>query len=130
MDQDQDSTLKLSASSENYVQPSLFGKTSQVPSAHMGDGTSERPLTHWPSQGRWTSHGLFWTHSGSAWRNGASVCSLSQILEDNVPQKYFLSPTAAKGILRRAEKRGRILPEQLRAALSQVATDTTPTEKT
>ena len=42
---------------------------------------------------------------------------LSQILEDNVPQKYYLSPEACAGILRRAEARGKELPETLRLAL-------------
>jgi hypothetical protein len=66
-------------------------------------------------------HGQFWTHNGLDARNDASVCSLSSILEANVPPKYFLSPTACKGILRRAEKRGKELPEQLKAALTAVA---------
>jgi hypothetical protein len=39
---------------------------------------------------------------------------LSAILEPNPDPKYFLSPTACKGILRRAEKRGRELPLPLR----------------
>jgi hypothetical protein len=49
------------------------------------------------------------------------VCSLSDILEvGNVPQRYFLSQKACAGILRRAEKRGKRLPEQLAKALSLV----------
>lgn len=43
--------------------------------------------------------------------------SLSQILEVDVPAKYFLSPKACQGILRRAEKRGKKLPPQLEMAL-------------
>jgi len=38
-----------------------------------------------------------------------------------IPQKYFLSSTACAGILRRAEKRGKKLPEPLRLALEQAA---------
>ncbi len=59
----------------------------------------------------------------SAWPNDASVCSLSQILEDpaTIPEKYYLSATACRGILRRAEKRGKKLPERLEAALRAVA---------
>lgn len=49
-----------------------------------------------------------------------SVCSLSEILEPHVAPKYFLSPTAARGILRRAEKRGKALPLQLRQALESL----------
>ena len=48
--------------------------------------------------------------------------SLSEILEiEDVPQRFFLSPKACKGILRRAEKRGKALPPSLRAALLAVA---------
>ena len=43
--------------------------------------------------------------------------SLSQILQDEVPSKYYLSRTACLGILRRAEVRGKELPPQLREAL-------------
>lgn len=39
----------------------------------------------------------------------------------SVPRKYFLSPKACAGILRRAEKRGRNLPVKLRDALELVA---------
>ena len=47
----------------------------------------------------------------------ASVCSLSSILEDNVPDRYFLSVTACKGILRRSEERGKPLDPLLKQAL-------------
>ena len=47
-----------------------------------------------------------------------AVCSLSDILETgDVPQRFFLTAKACAGILRRAEKRGKALPEALRAAL-------------
>jgi hypothetical protein len=64
----------------------------------------------------------FLTLNTSVWPNDAAVCSLSQILETGaVPQRYFLSPKACAGILRRAERRGKKLPEPLRLALEQVA---------
>ena len=48
---------------------------------------------------------------------------LSDTLETGaVPQRYYLSAKACAGILRRAEKRGKKLPEQLQAALEEVAT--------
>ena len=60
--------------------------------------------------------------------------SLSQILQDDPPRKYYLSKTACLGILRRAEARGKELPPQLRDALILQAglapsdsTDTTET---
>jgi DNA (cytosine-5)-methyltransferase 1 len=47
---------------------------------------------------------------------------LSQILETGpIPPKYFLSGKACAGILRRAERRGKELPIQLRQALQVVA---------
>ena len=42
---------------------------------------------------------------------------LSQILEDTPPPKYSLSAKACRGILARAERRGKPLPEELEAAL-------------
>jgi len=61
--------------------------------------------------------------------NDAAVSSLSDILETGVLQKYFLSARAARGILRRAEKRGRQLPPLLEAALVQTAGQTTTPHK-
>jgi hypothetical protein len=57
------------------------------------------------------------------------LVSLSQVLEIGpVPQRYFLSEKACSGILRRAEKRGKQLPEALRSALQAVVSHTTLTE--
>jgi DNA (cytosine-5)-methyltransferase 1 len=42
-------------------------------------------------------------------------------LEANAPSKYWLSPKACAGILRRADKRGKDLPPALATALQQVA---------
>ena len=49
--------------------------------------------------------------------NGGAGSSLSLILQDTVPSKYYLSRAACLGILRRAEGRGKELPPQLREAL-------------
>ena len=46
--------------------------------------------------------------------------TLSQILQANVPEKYYLSPKACNGILRRAENRNKMLPDMLRDALMEV----------
>lgn len=46
-----------------------------------------------------------------------TVCGLSDILEDNPDDKYRLTWRACFGILRRAEKRGKVLPEPLYCAL-------------
>ncbi len=71
------------------------------------------------------SHTECWTLNGSEWPSDVAVCSLSDTLETGVvPQRFFLSPKACQGILRRAEKRGKTLPEPLRLALESVATTT------
>ncbi len=60
----------------------------------------------------------------TAWHSaaeGSSVCSLAEILEPSVAQKFYLSPKACAGILRRAAKRGKELPPMLKAALEAVA---------
>lgn len=51
----------------------------------------------------------------------ADACFLSQILRANVPEKYYLSPKACQGILRRASERGKQLPDILRIALERQA---------
>lgn len=86
-----------------------------------------------PSSGRWGKSGMgslteFLTLNTSEFPNGAVVSSLSDILETgDVPQRFFLSAKACKGILRRAEKRGKALPPSLRDALLTVASEPTST---
>lgn len=54
--------------------------------------------------------------------SAGNVCSLSDILETgDVPPRYYLTPKACAGILRRAEKRGKDLPTMLHHALQAVA---------
>jgi hypothetical protein len=63
-----------------------------------------------------------WTGTSTPSLSAGSVCSLSDILETgDVPQRYFLSATACRGILRRAARRGKELPPQLAHALLAVA---------
>lgn len=62
------------------------------------------------------SRGESSTPNISEWPNDADVCLLSQVLEkDSIQQKYYLSSTACAGILRRAEVRGKKLPEATRS---------------
>jgi len=61
-----------------------------------------------------------WTLNTSESPSVAVESSLSRVLETGVlPQRFFLSPTACAGILRRAERRGKALPPALKAALEQ-----------
>ena len=50
--------------------------------------------------------------------NAAVESRLSQILEATPQEKYRLSAKACQGILRRAERRGKKLPEALERALN------------
>lgn len=67
------------------------------------------------------SHGECWTHNISESLREENASTLSQILQDNVPEKYYLSPKACLGILRRASERGKELPAVLKKALEQQA---------
>ena len=49
--------------------------------------------------------------------NDAKESFLSQILEHDAPQKYYLSPRACQGILRRAKDKNVKLPPKLEAVL-------------
>lgn len=77
-----------------------------------------------PFSGSWASSGMgspteFLTLSTPDWPSDGAVCSLSDILETgDLPRRFYLSPKACAGILRRAEKRGKELP----AALAEVLT--------
>jgi hypothetical protein len=71
-------------------------------------------------------------HSSSESPNddGEYSCSLASILESpsEVDSRYYLSPKAAAGILRRASARGKTLPEPLRRALEELASKETGLE--
>lgn len=123
-----------------YIQTSLFGKTSPEPTAATRERTSDgclkrsRELQTPPCQyldlraGDGTLAGALWETvtalPGVPWalNTGESPKDvresfLSQILEADAPRKYYLSEAACKGILRRAEKRGKELPPLLKAVL-------------
>ena len=60
------------------------------------------------------------TPKGGEFPSDERESTLSQILEANAPDKYSLSKMACAGILRRAEKRKKTLPNMLQAALMEV----------
>jgi hypothetical protein len=102
-----------------------FGKMSPVSCHRAEDGTLV------PSSGRWMKSGMG-THGEcltlntpehptirGLCLNDEGVSLLSEILETGVvPQRFYLTPKACAGILRRAEKRGKDLPPLLRQALN------------
>ena len=105
------------------------GRTSPASCRQTKDGTL-RPL----SKG-WKNAGIMrpgecltlsmseWTGTDELSLKDEGVCSLSDILEiGDVPQRYYLSAKACAGILRRAEKRGKALPQMLHRALEHRAT--------
>lgn len=66
------------------------------------------------------------THNTGEFPSEDAASTLSQILQAEVPEKYYLSQKACLGILRRASARGKELPEVLRLALErQASMDTT-----
>jgi hypothetical protein len=106
----------------------LSGKTSLVSCHPTEDGTLV------PSSGGWGSWGMgsrteCWTLNGAEHtgipvpsRSAGDVSSLSDVLETQpLPQRYCLSSKACLGILKRAERRGKKLPQMLRDALEQIA---------
>ncbi|KAI4451268.1 hypothetical protein C823_005817 [Eubacterium plexicaudatum ASF492] len=85
-----------------------------------------------PPKGKWANAGSIVADGFSlAWRvldaqfwgipNVGNESTLSQILQAGVPERYYLSPKACLGILRRASVRGKELPEVLRIALERQA---------
>jgi hypothetical protein len=85
------------------------------------------------AEGTWVLSSERWLNSGIAsvgecWMlntlespsGGGVYSSLRAVLQQSVSDKYSLSAKAAAGILRRATKRGKTLPEQLQTALTQV----------
>ena len=67
------------------------------------------------------SHGGYLTLNTGESHRDENASILSQILMTDVPEKYYLSPKASLGILRRASSRGKQLPEVLRKALERQA---------
>lgn len=65
--------------------------------------------------------GEYSTRNSSACPNDARESCLSQILQAHVPARFFLSPRACQGILRRAHQQGKTMPPLLQAALEEVA---------
>ena len=61
--------------------------------------------------------GEYTTHSFGESPKEENESLLSQILEDSAQPKYYLSARACEGILNRAAKRGKQLPEILKTAL-------------
>src|SRR5574341_920915 len=93
----------------------LFGRMFPDYSLSAAAGISSRSSLRWTGSGileRGQFLKLSTSESPSA-GGGSSGCSLGDILEPDVPLKYYLSARACAGILRRAGRRGRTLPPHL-----------------
>ena len=116
------SSKKSSASSAKKSPLFLFLKTDgQTPGASAEWVTPAAPFPcvgeyTMPSTGEQPSS-LMEECGFSALPSGVAVSRLSQILEVCPPLKYSLSAKACRGILTRAEKRGKELPPELKEAL-------------
>lgn len=76
-----------------------------------GGGTTMK----WEDDGAWLGECMM--RNTGEFPNVAVVSRLSQILEATPQAKYSLSAKACQGVLRRAERRGKDLPETLKAVL-------------
>ena len=101
------------------------GKTSPVFSVQIKGMTSGRSCEKLMKSGIlshgecWTLNMCEWTDTLAPFRKEDDVSSLSDILVpiSDVPQKYYLSRKSCSGLLRRAEARGRALPDVLQQVL-------------
>ena len=96
-------------------------KTSLGSSPLPTDETWESFSQRWAKSGM-AAHGQFTTLATSESPNDAVECLLSDVLETTVPERYALSARAARGILRRADARGKTLPPELEEALRAITT--------
>ena len=80
----------------------------------------------------WETDGLllgdFTTRSFGECPSEERASRLSEILEDTPHPKYFLSARACRGILERAKRRGKALPEVLEKALREQAVSPSSSE--
>lgn len=104
---------KISAVSSK---PSVRSKTAAFQFLDLREN-GQKPERFW--QNPIPSHGEFLMHNTGECPSEENGSFLSQILTEQVPEKYYLSPKACQGILRRASVRGKELPEVLRTALER-----------
>ena len=101
-------SLKRSSASQSRKPPILMCLKK---AGQLGGATTMR----WEDDGAW--RGECMTRNTGESPNAAVVSRLSQILEATPQEKYSLSAKACQGILRRAERRGKDLPDLLKTVL-------------
>ena len=112
--------------------PAWNNQTLQFLDLRVGGAGGAKPEQSPETDGLWLGDSLM-LNIGESPRE-ESVSLLSQILEVNAPEKYFLSVKACRGILTRASRRGKALPELLKTALLEMIewweTDATASQET
>jgi hypothetical protein len=102
-------------------QGGLSGKMSPVCCQVTEEGILQPSSQRWGTSGMGSPTG-FLTLNTSEWPKEEEESLLSDTLETgDLAPRYYLSPKACQGILRRAEKRGKQLPQMLKEALEAVA---------
>lgn len=92
------------------------------------DGISDSSFERWPTSGM-ASDGVCLTAGTSESPSRASESTLLDVIETReVPERYFLSPNAAQGMLRRANRMGRPLFPPLRKSLEILSRDHSSSE--
>ena len=119
-----DSFMSLRASCESFDPLGLSSRMYPDFSVQTTDETLQKCSAFSWSNAGMGFRGVCSTASFSESPKDAVACSLSEVLENHAPQRFFLSARAAAGILRRAAKRGRMLPSRLQRALEALATGT------
>ena len=114
---DLDSFMNTLGYLESAAPEFLSSRTLRVSSLAMEAEISESSSRRWPSSGMvWD--GVCLTAGTSECPNLVKESTLSAAIETGeAPDKYFLSPNAAKGIIRRTDQMGRNLFPPLRKAL-------------
>ena len=121
------------------IQLSLFGRTFLAPCQAPGEKISAQSSRHspplrekpylsldlrgdgLPQERSWETvtrlPGEYWIRNTGECPSAVVESTLSQILADTVPAKYYLTARACRGILARAECRGKPLPPMLEEVL-------------
>ena len=91
--------------------------------------TSVLSSERWQTSGMVLPGGCLMLNTSEYPRDGAVSSSLADVLATHpVLPKYYLSPTACEGIIRRANRRGKTLPPALQEALAKQVLQSTPKE--
>ncbi len=118
-----DCFLSLLAYLKQDVPEFSSSRTFQASSLVTEEETSESSFERWPTSGMvWD--GACLTAGISESPSHVKESTLSAVIETGeVPERYFLSPNAAKGMIRRTDRMGRNLFPPLRKALEILSQD-------